>query len=145
MQRFVVEGCVAIRTSHPAAYHEDICEQVAALHALPGPDAGSLSDALGDDIVPAMPDLTALLQCPRVHLLLQRLLGPGYALDPHRYCHVALGGRNAQELHIDSMQSTGAKVARGYHPHWILAMYYPGAVTSEMGPTAIVKGSQYLW
>lgn len=46
-----------------------------------------------------------------------------------------------QGWHRDSYR--GVQRVRHHPPRWLLCMYYPAAVTLEMGPTAIAPGSQY--
>ena len=46
-----------------------------------------------------------------------------------------------QGWHRDSYW--GVQRVRHHRPRWLLCMYYPAAVTLEMGPTAIAPGSQY--
>lgn len=146
LQQFITSGCVKFQTTHPAEFHKRIFETCAKLGVTDSGNGTPLCEVLGDDMLPEMPELTQLFECPNVREALEAILGPNPILDPHRFCHLAVQGRRAQAMHMDGYQSTGVRAiqARAHRPTWILAMYYPQEVTDDMGPTAVVPGSHYL-
>ena len=87
-----------------------------------------------------MPELEHLLNGPRVRGALQSLLGKGYVMDGHRYCHPSGPGRVSQQWHKDATASGYTrrllKVGRA------MLMYYPTKVLLEHGPTGVIEGSQ---
>jgi HEAT repeat protein len=133
--RFVRDGYVIVRTSLPPEFHADVCRR-----------AGTILDRegnWGNNILPRLPALRQVLVDPAVHGALSSLLGPTYALHPHRYCHRNEPGSTAQRLHKDTREFSGDRHLRHPRPRWLIAFYYPHDVTEDMGPTAIVPGSQY--
>ena len=95
-----------------------------------------------------MPELREVLDSATVRGALEGLLGRGYLRHPHSAAYVESGALEAaravsldQGWHRDSYW--GVQRVRHHRPRWLLCMYYPAAVTLEMGPTAIAPGSQY--
>src|SRR5207249_2173216 len=74
---------------------------------------------------------------------LTSVLGPSYAMHPHRYCHLNRPGSDAQRLHKDDYSYSGDRDVRHHRSRWAMAFYYPQDVTEEMGATSILPGSQY--
>ena len=77
---------------------------------------------------------------PAVDAALTGILGPGYALCRHCHCHDLAPGNQAQNWHKD--YPFGGNV-RYHRPRYTLMLYYPHEVTPDMGPTALVPGTQY--
>ena len=99
----------------------------------------------GNNILAAMPSVlgAAVLDRPAVRGALTSLLGRGYALHGHRYCHARGPGAGAQNWHRDGYASGYRR--RCHRPRWIMAMYYPQETSRALGnaPTAVIPGSQY--
>jgi HEAT repeat protein len=132
---FVRDGYLIVRTSLPAEFHQDVCRRAGAMLDREG--------NWGNNMLPRLPELQHVLADPAVHGALSSLLGPTYALHPHRYCHRNEPGSTAQRLHKDTREFSGDKHLRHLRPRWLIAFYYPHDVTEDMGPTAIVPGSPY--
>jgi hypothetical protein len=129
MQRFLVDGYLLVKTEHPAGFHQALYEQAEQL-------IGAEYNP-GNNLLPRLPALQSVWSDPNVAGALTSVLGPGYFLQPHRYCHLNRPGAAGQRLHRDGF------FTRRHHTRWAVAFYYPHDVTEEMGPTAIVPGSQY--
>src|SRR5262249_34724741 len=132
---FVGAGYVIVQTSLPPEFHEQVCRH-----------AGEILDRegnWGNNVLPRVPELRQVLADPAVDGALASLLGPTYALHPHRYCHRNEPGSTAQRLHKDTREFSGDRHLRHPRPRWLIAFYYPHDVSEDMGPTAIVPGSQY--
>lgn len=95
--------------------------------------------ALGNDIFPAISGLKDVLESPTVSGALTSLLGPRYALHPHRHMHQSTT-QGDQTFHKDSQRGK----VKGFRPRWVMALYVPAGATDQMGATAVVPQSQYL-
>eukprot|EP00930_Biecheleria_cincta_P084710 TRINITY_DN74159_c0_g1_i1.p1 TRINITY_DN74159_c0_g1~~TRINITY_DN74159_c0_g1_i1.p1 ORF type:complete len:647 (+),score=96.37 TRINITY_DN74159_c0_g1_i1:68-2008(+) len=104
-------------------------------------DLGVRADQLGNNILPALPDLARVYESRRVSGALKSLLGPGYVMHPHRFCHKSQPGRQAQTWHRDSYW--GNWHPRSHMPYWVMALYFPQDTPVELGPTGILPFSQY--
>ena len=71
---------------------------------------------------------------------LTSLLGPRYLQHPHRTMHTRPEGSADQAWHKDGHHVS----VRAHRPRWLIAFYFPGATTKEMGATGIMEGS-YCW
>lgn len=116
-----------------AEFHSRIFDAASAL--------GPRADELGNNILPAIPELVHVFDSPRVTGALASLLGPGYMMHPHRFCHRSVPGRQAQTWHRDSFW--GNWHPRSEVPYWVMAFYYPQDTPLELGPTGILPRSQY--
>jgi hypothetical protein len=133
--QFVRNGFVTVQTSLPSGFHADIRQR-----------AGVVLDRegnWGNNILPRLPELQQVFDDPAVRGALSTLLGPTYAMHPHRYCHRNEPGSTAQRLHKDTREFSGDRHLRHHRPRWLIAFYYPQDVHADMGPTAIVPRSQY--
>ena len=140
VQRFILEGFLVLGLDELGeGFHENVYR--AALERQP-------QSGLSDDLDAAMPELREVLDSATVRGALEGLLGRGYLRHPHSAAYVESGATEAagtvpfdQGWHRDSYW--GVQRVRHHRPRWLLCMYYPAAVTLEMGPTAIAPGSQY--
>ena len=140
VQRFILDGFLVLGLDElGAGFHENVYR--AALERQP-------QSGLSDEIDAAMPELREVLASPTVRGALEGLLGRGDLRHPHSAAYVESGAPEAagavpydQGWHRDSYW--GVQRVRHHRPRWLLCMYYPAAVTLEMGPTAIAPGSQY--
>ena len=94
----------------------------------------------GDDILPQVPEIQQVFEAPAVRGALTSLLGPDYAIHPHRHCHDLGPGGGGQHWHKDDY--VGDQNVRHHRFRWVMAFYYPQEVSADMGPTAIVPGRQ---
>ena len=128
MAQFIERGFVSFEPDLPGDFHEHIHQQILASFASGNP---------GNNILPMVPELRAIFEQPHVRGALASILGPDYAMHPHRHCHVNLTGSDGQRLHKDAFS------VRYHRIQEALAFYYPHDVGADMGPTAVVPGSQY--
>jgi HEAT repeat protein len=135
LAHFVRYGYVTVQTTLPADFHADIYRRAAGVLDREG--------NWGNNILPRIPELRYVLEDAAVKGALTSLLGATYALHPHRYCHRNEPGSTAQRLHKDTREFSGDRHLRHLRPRWLIAFYYPEDVADDMGPTAIVPGSQY--
>ena len=129
MQEFIRNGYVTVRTSLPDGFHASICRQTdALLGAEPNP---------GNNLLPRIPELSQMLADPAVHGALTSILGPGYLLDDHRYCHANQPGSEPQRMHQDGGSQGDHRTRK------VLLLYYPQDTPERLGPTGVLPGSQY--
>ena len=129
MQEFIRNGYVTVQTALPDEFHASICRQTdALLGAEPNP---------GNNLLPRIPELSKVLADPAVHGALTSILGPGYLLDDHRYCHANQPGSKAQSIHQDGGSQGDHRTRK------VLLLYYPQDTPERLGPTGVLPGSQY--
>ena len=133
MQQFIVNGYVTVKADFPSAFHESVRAQAEAIFASKGNP--------GNDILPAIPQLRELFSHPAVTGGLTSILGPGYAMHPHRHCHLTPPQQPGQSHHQDSYEAD--QNVRHHRTRWAMAFYYPQHVTADMGPTSVLPASQY--
>ena len=129
MQSFIADGYTVVETDLTAEFHHSIYRQIEDLLAAEGNP--------GNNLLPRIPDLQQIFDQPRVAGALTSILGPGYYLHPHRYCHFNPPGSGGQKLHKDSWSR------RHHRPRWAMAFYYPQDTPVERGPSGVVPGSHY--
>ena len=128
-----VLGIVRFEPTVPEGTH-DACYQ--KLNAIIDSEANP-----GNNILPRVPEMRHILNCPEVRGALISVLGPDYLEHPHRYCHFIPPGRDGQTWHKDDyIYDQNVRHHRG---RWVMAFYYPQAVTADMGPTSIAPGHQH--
>ena len=132
MRQFIVDGYLQVQADLPAAVHHRICRRIDAMLAKEGNP--------GDDILPQVPEIQQVFEAPAVRGALTSLLGPDYAIHPHRHCHDLGPGGGGQHWHKDDY--VGDQNVRHHRFRWVMAFYYPQEVSADMGPTAIVPGRQ---
>ena len=129
MQDFIRNGYVTVQTSLPDEFHASICRQTdALLGSEPNP---------GNNLLPRVPELSQMLADPAVHGALTSILGPGYLLDDHRYCHANQPGSEPQRMHQDGGSQGDHRTRK------VLLLYYPQDTPERLGPTGVLPGSQY--
>ena len=131
MARFVSSGYLRMDTLVPA----DINLAAAELFAgglEPVASGRSVADTYSPGTV-----LRRLVDLPAIRGAIWSLVGPAPIVD-HHYLHVRYAGEpSVQRLHSDGildLRRTGFDVQ---------LMYYPAAVSAEMGPTLVIPGSQF--
>ena len=153
MREFIVNGYVTVQADFPPAFHESVRAQVEAIFTSEGNP--------GNDILPRIPELADLCTHPAVTGALTSILGPGYAMHPHRHCHQTPPQQRAQRQHQDSYEDD--QNVRHHRTRWAMAFfegflaemclranpiqktfkYYPQDVPKAMGPTSVLPASQY--
>ena len=133
MRDFIINGSVKVKTDLPPSFHENICQQLDTMFEETG--------NLGNNLLPAIPEIQEVFDHPIVHGAMQAVLGSDYVMHPHRYCHFNQQGSEGQNFHKDSY--AGDEQIRRHRCRWTMAFYYPQDVTEDMGPTAVLPGSQY--
>ena len=129
MRGFIRNGYVAVKPELPVEFHQDIWDQTDALFESEGNP--------GNNLLARIPAIRKVFEDPAVDGALTGVLGPNYYMHPHRHCHYRPPGGEGQQLHKDGFTK------RRHHTRWVLAMYYPQDTPEEMGPTAVVPGTQY--
>ena len=133
MRDFIINGYVKIKTDFPPSFHQNIYEQLDAMFEHTG--------NLGNNVLPLIPEMQEVFDHPLVHGAMQGILGSDYVMHPHRYCHHNPQGSDGQGFHKDTYE--GDEQIRRHRCRWTMAFYYPQDVTEDMGPTAVLPGSQY--
>ena len=133
MRDFIINGYVKIKTDFPPSFHENIRQQLDAMFEETG--------NLGNNVLPLIPEIQEVFDHSTVHGAMQGVLGKDYVMHSHRYCHFNQQGSEGQNFHKDSYE--GDEQIRRHRCRWTMAFYYPQDVTEDMGPTAVLPGSQY--
>ncbi len=144
MQQFIVDGYLVFRPSVPDDLHGVIYEKLNRI----------IDNEInpGNNVLPRVPEMRHILNCPEVRGALISVLGPDYLEHPHRFCHPL---KPAEE--IPSEQEREQKLQKnchqdGYTPlghpryHYLRyarIMYYPQDSPVEIGPTHVIPGTQY--
>ena len=132
MRDFIINGYIKVKTDFPPSFHENIYEQLETMF-----ETGNL----GNNVLPLIPEMQEVFDHPVVHGAMQGVLGSDYVMHPHRYCHYNPEGSDGQGFHKDTYE--GDEQIRRHRCRWTMAFYYPQDVTEDMGPTAVLPGSQY--
>ena len=133
MRDFIINGYVKVKVDFPPSFHENAYQQLDAMFEQTG--------NLGNNVLPLIPEIQEVFDHPVVHGAMQGVLGENYAMHSHRYCHFNQQGSEGQDFHKDSYEGDGQ--IRRHRCRWTMALYYPQDVTEDMGPTAVLPGSQY--
>ena len=133
MRDFIINGYVKVKTDFPPSFHENVYEQLDAMFEQTG--------NLGNNVLPLIPEIQEVFDHPIVHGAMQGVLGSDYVMHSHRYCHYNPEGSDGQGFHKDTYE--GDEQIRRHRCRWTMAFYYPQDVTEDMGPTAVLPGSQY--
>ena len=133
MRDFIVNGYVKVQTDFPPSFHENVYEQLEAMFEQTG--------NLGNNVLPLIPEIQEIFDHPVIHGAMQGVLGSDYVMHSHRFCHYNPEGSDGQGFHKDTYE--GDEQIRRHRCRWTMAFYYPQDVTEDMGPTAVLPGSQY--
>ena len=133
LRGFLAGGYTLVASDQPADFHLEICERLDYVLEKEGNP--------GNNILPRVPQIQRVFETPSVHSALTRILGPGYVMHPHRYCHLRRPGAKAQGWHKDDYVYD--QKVRHHRGRWAMAFYYPQAVTADMGPSSIAPGHQH--
>ena len=133
IRRFITDGYVQVNAGLPAEFHRDLYGKIEAVLEEEGNP--------GNNILPRIPEIRRVFDQPAVQGALTSLLGPGYLMHPHRYCHLNKPGSTGQQWHKDDyIFDHNVRHARC---RWVMAFYYPQDVREDMGPTGILPGRQH--
>ena len=133
VQQFIVNGYTIVRADMGADFHEGVRKKLDHVFDEEGNP--------GNNILPRVPEIRQVFDHPNVRGALTSLLGEGYILNPHRHCHLNPVSSPGQKWHKDCyVYDNNLR-----HPRfdWILAFYYPQDTTADMGPSAILPGTQF--
>ncbi len=133
MRRFIIDGYIKIQTDFSPDFHATIFQQVEDMFENQG--------NLGNNLLPLVPEIQQVFSHPAVHGALTSALGENYVMHSHRYCHFNSPGSTGQNFHKDSYE--GDEQIRRHRCRWMMAFYYPQDTTEDMGPTAVLPGTQY--
>lgn len=132
--QFITQGYLILNNELPDELHRKVMSQIHEVLMEEGNP--------GNNILPRVPDIQKFFETPVVKGALTGILGPDYYLHPHRHCHYnqpASQKPGGGEWHKDGYWSA----MRSHRPWWAMIFYYTQAVTEELGPTAIMPGTQY--
>ena len=93
VQRFIVDGCLAVQADYPPSFHASIRDQIEAVFAAEGNP--------GNNILPRVPQIGRVFEHPNVKGALTSLLGPDYILKP------------PSTLPLESARATRTAMAQG--------------------------------
>jgi hypothetical protein len=130
---FIVHGYTLIKADQPPEFHQAIYDKIESVFAAEGNP--------GNNILPRIPEIQEIFDGPSVRGALTSLLGPGYTIHPHRYCHLNNPGGEGQSWHKDDYVYD--QNVRHHRYRWVMAFYYPQDVTPDMGATGILPGRQF--
>lgn len=134
MIQFITKGYVVIKNEVPQALHQGIMTKINhVLHSEGNP---------GNNILPRVPEIGQLFETSEVKGALTSVLGTDYYMHPHRHCHYNQPGNpvpGGGNWHKDGYWSS----MRSHRPWWAMIFYYTHDITEDMGPTAIMPGTQY--
>ena len=133
MREFIVNGHLTVKTDLPRSFHETIYRKTQELTAKEG--------NLGNNILPRVPELQAIFEEPAVRGAFTSILGENYAMHSHRHPHQNRPHSDGQGFHKDSYW--GYQKVRHHCPRWAMAFYYPQDSPLEIGPSAVLPGTQY--
>ncbi|MBO9607211.1 MAG: HEAT repeat domain-containing protein [Paenibacillaceae bacterium] len=134
MLQFVTKGYLVLRNELPEPFHRRVMDRIYhVLHEEGNP---------GNNILPRVPDIQQFFDTPVVRGALTSVLGPDYYMHPHRHCHYNRPGNQTPgggQWHKDGYWSS----MRSHRPWWAMIFYYTQDITEELGPTAVMPGTQY--
>ena len=133
MRDFIVNGHITIKADLPRSFHETIYRKTQELTAKEG--------NLGNNILPRVPELQAVFEDPAVRGAFTSILGENYVMHSHRHPHQNRPHSDGQGFHKDSYW--GYQKVRHHCPRWAMAFYYPQDSPVEIGPSAVLPGTQY--
>jgi len=133
MRRFISHGYLKLKADFPREFHETLSGKIEEVMDKEGNP--------GNNILPRVTETRQVFEHPVIQGALTSVLGPSYIMHPHRHCHFSRPGRTVQHWHKDSYW--GYQKVRNHHPWWAMIFYYPQDVDEEMGPSAIMPGTQY--
>ncbi len=146
MRRFVTDGYLILNANVATEIHNAVYERLQWLmHQESNP---------GNNVLPAVPEMQAVLDSPVVRGALTSVLGRGYVLHPHRFAHnnepggeiTATGAKTGKGSHsfVGWHQDDHSPLARPRHhfPRYAMILYYPQDTPNTLGPTQLIPATQ---
>ncbi|WP_238579185.1 HEAT repeat domain-containing protein [Neobacillus niacini] len=134
MIEFISKGFLVLQNDLPEQLHQDVMNKIYyVMHEEGNP---------GNNILPRVPEIQQLFETSTVKGALTSVLGPDYYMHPHRHCHYNQPGNQTPgggQWHKDGYWSS----MRSHRPWWAMIFYYTHDITEDLGPTAIMPGTQY--
>lgn len=145
MRRFVTDGYLIMKANVGSEVHQAIYDRLQwILHQESNP---------GNNVLPAVPEMQAVLDCAVVRGALTSVLGHNWVLHPHRFAHNNEPG--------GEITGTETKVGKGSHtfigwhqddhsplsrprhhfPRYAMLLYYPQDTPNELGPTQLIPAT----
>ncbi len=135
LRDFVSRGLVALSPDQlgiPADLHDHIYDREIALFRA----KETINSA-------SIPEILEVLAAPGLVAAVDRLLGPDWAIVPFTHNTPFVSGAYDQHWHKDDNGPYNGRWPRHHQSVQIELLYFPQAVTAEMGPTATIPYSQY--
>ena len=147
---FIVDGYVQVQTDLDASVHRTIFEKTDRIlrSGDGGRDGGGANPQ--NNVLPVVGELAQVLEAPEVVGALTSILGEGYAMLPHRHCHLNApvaplpDGRRGITMVPHRDGQAGCHKPRHRLPQWALLFYYPQECPDRQGPTALIPGTHLL-
>ena len=138
MRDFILNGYVRVKTDLPKQVLEQACSQT---------DNAAQRGKVGANILAQAPALGTVLNHAVVRGALTSILGPNYCNSGSRHCHhmppqpqnATPGWHRMDEYLFHKDDFTPAR----HRCRIVMSVFYPHDCTPDMGPTAIIPGSQY--
>ncbi|MEM7016841.1 MAG: HEAT repeat domain-containing protein [Pseudomonadota bacterium] len=150
VQEFICNGFLQLKADVSEALNQKVDEKIrwAIEHEF----------AMGNNILPRVPEMYEVLDCDVLKGALTSLLGSNYLLHPHRAVHSSTPVEeevpdlsptvNAPAMGKGSMAGSGwhqdaqspLSRARYHHPRHLILFYFPHDTPRKMGPTRIQAG-----
>ncbi|WP_274649784.1 HEAT repeat domain-containing protein [Paenibacillus humicola] len=131
MRQFITEGYLILKTDFPAAFHQNLLQQLTEVYEKEGNP--------GNNLLPRIRELQKVFDHPVVQGALTSVLGPNYMLHAHRHGHYNNTPKPGG-WHKDSYW--GYSRMRNHHPWWAMVMYFPQDTPVQLGPTGVMPGTQ---
>ncbi len=133
MRHFIAHGYLLLHTDFTADFHAAMNARIE--------DVMNQEGNPGNNILPRVPEVQDVFRHPVIRGAVGSVLGHDYITQPHRHCHFTSPGRKVQSWHKDSYW--GYARIRNHRQWWAMIFYYPQDVTTDMGPSGIIPGTQY--
>ncbi|MEF3307778.1 HEAT repeat domain-containing protein [Paenibacillus sp. GYB004] len=134
MMQFITKGYLVLQNDLDPQQHKKVMDTIyRVLHEEGNP---------GNNILPRVPEIMEFFDTPVVKGALTSVLGTDYYMHPHRHCHYNKPGSQMPgggQWHKDGYWSS----MRSHRPWWAMIFYYTQDITEDLGPTAIMPGTQY--
>lgn len=132
MRQFITQGFLILNTDFPEAFYANLNGQLKEVYQKEGNP--------GNNLLPRIRELRRVFEHPVVTGALTSVLGSDYLMHAHRHGHYNAVPK-AGGWHKDSYW--GYRKVRNHHSQWAMIMYFPQDTPLELGPTAVIAGSQY--
>lgn len=134
MQHFLTKGYLPLKSSLPAAFHQQIYDRTNEVMERDGNP--------GNNILPQVPEIQNIFSDPVVQGAVSSVVGPEYTMHSHRHCHINSPKSDGGGWHKDSYW--GYRKIRPHRCRWAMIFYYPQDTPFEQGPTGAISGTHIL-